>query len=136
MLKKRFIRIILYILGIILALILAFYLYYRITTNVKEPEIAGSQTFSMERTHIGPDEYTCEHGWLRKAREGWWEMHLQGSPYEIGYAHGLLTKELMEKQERAFLERLREFIPSTFYQRFMLGFTRFFNRDLDEYVLP
>jgi isopenicillin-N N-acyltransferase-like protein len=136
MLKRRFIRIILYILAGLLFIILAFYIYYRLATNVREPDIAGSQKFSMERTGTGPDEYACEHGWLRKSREGWWEMYLEGSPYEIGYAHGLLTKELMEEQERAFLSRLEELIPSKFYQDFMLAFVRFFNRDLDEYVLP
>ncbi len=92
--------------------------------------------FSMQRTTTGPDAYSCEHGWLRKAREGWWEMYLEGSPYEIGYAHGLLTEELNYNQEKAFLERLGELIPSKFYQDFMLSFVRFFNRDLDEYVLP
>jgi hypothetical protein len=90
----------------------------------------------MERNSKGPDEYTCDHGWLRKDREGWYEMYLEGSPYEIGYAHGLLTKELMYAQEKAFLERLGELIPSEFYQDLMLGFARFFNRNLDEYVLP
>jgi isopenicillin-N N-acyltransferase like protein len=136
MLKGRLIRIILYVLAGLFAFILAFYLYYRVTTNIKEPEIAGSKKISMERLSTGPDEYSCEHGWLRKAREGWWEMYLDGSPYEIGYAHGLLTKELMSKQERAFLNRLAEFIPSKFYQDFMLAFVRYFNRNLDEYVLP
>jgi hypothetical protein len=136
MLKRRFIRIILYILGGLLALILAFYLYYRVSTNVREPEIAGSEEFSMERISTGPQEFSCEHGWLRRSREGWWEMYLEGSPYEIGYAHGLLTKELMEAQERAFLKRLEKLIPSKFYQDFMLAFVRFFNRDLDDYVLP
>jgi isopenicillin-N N-acyltransferase like protein len=136
MLKSRSIRVVLYILAALLALILAFYIYYRVTTNIREPKIAGYGVSSMERVSAGPDAYTCEHGWLRKAREGWWEMYLEGSPYEIGYAHGLLTKELMEKQERAFLNRLEEFIPSKIYQDFMLAFTRFFNRDLDEYVLP
>ena len=128
MLKRRFFRIILYLLAVLLALFLAFYLYYRVVTNIKEPGIAASQKISMERVTTGPDSYSCEHGWLRKAREGWWEMYLEGSPYEIGYAHGLLTKELMEKQERAFLNRLEEIIPSKFYQDFMLAFTRFFNR--------
>jgi hypothetical protein len=136
MLKRRFIRIILYLLAGLLALMLGFYLYYRISTNVREPEIAIAQKSSMERVSTGPDEFACEHGWLRKAREGWWEMYLEGSPYEIGYTHGLLTKDLMAGQERAFLSRLEELIPSKFYQEFMLGFVRFFNRDLDEYVLP
>ena len=130
MLKNRLIRILLYILAGLLALILAFYLYYRISTNIREPEIADSQKTSIERIRSGQDGYACEHGWLRKAREGWWEMYLEGSPYEIGYAHGLLTKELMEVQERAFLGRLKELIPSTFYQDFMLAFVRFIRYDV------
>jgi isopenicillin-N N-acyltransferase like protein len=120
----------------LLFIILTFYLYYRVSTNVREPEIAGSKEFSTERVSTGPNDYACDHGWLRKAHEGWWEMYLEGSPYEIGCAHGLLTKELMEEQERAFLSRLEEIIPTKFYQDFMLAFVRFFNRDLDEYVLP
>jgi hypothetical protein len=63
-------------------------------------------------------------------------MYLEGNPYEIGYAHGLLTEELMAEQEKAFTGRLAELIPTRFYQRFMLGFVRYFNRNLEEYVLP
>ncbi len=134
--ERRSIRILLYILTGLLVIIAGLYIYYLIATKVSEPSVAESRKFSMERISKGPDEYSCDHGWLRKEREGWWEMYLEGSPYEIGYAHGLLTKELMYGQEKAFLDRLGELIPSKFYQDFMLGFARFFNRDLDEYVLP
>ena len=134
--ERRSIRILLYILTGLLVILVALNIYYRLATRVGEPEMAGVQQFTMERATTGPEAYSCDHGWLRKAREGWWEMYLEGSPYEIGYAHGLLTKELMDEQERAFLDRLEELIPSKFYQKFMLGFARFFNRDLDEYVLP
>jgi isopenicillin-N N-acyltransferase like protein len=134
--ERRSIRILLYILAGLLVAAGALYLYYRLVTHVAEPVIAGDPQFSMERITKGPDNYACYHGWLRKDREGWWEMYLEGSPYEIGYAHGLLTKELMADQEKAFLDRLGELIPSKLYQEFMLGFARFFNRNLDEYVLP
>jgi hypothetical protein len=101
---------------------------------VEEPDIPGLENFSMERTCVSPDEYHCDHGWLRKIREGWWEMYLEGSPYEVGYTHGLLTQELNYVQEKAFLERLREMIPSRLYQKFLLSFTRFFNRELEDHV--
>ena len=126
--KRRSIRVMLYILTGLLVIIIAFYIYYRIATRVSEPEIANALQFSMQRTSTGPDEYSCEHGWLRKAREGWWEMYLEGSPYEIGYAHGLLTKELNYDQEKAFLERLGELIPSKFYQKFHAGFCQVFQQ--------
>lgn len=132
--KRRLIRLILYILSGFLLILAGLYIYYIIATRVKEPEIAGSEQFSMVRETAGADAYTCSHGWLRKAADGWWVMYLEGNPYEIGYAHGLLTQELNYSQEKAFLERLAEMIPSKFYQRFMLAFVRFFNRNLDQYV--
>jgi len=136
MLRRRAIKIFLYILAGFLLVISGLYIYFRIVTKVDEPEIEGLQQISMERVSSGPDEYSCTHGYIRKVREGWWEMHLKGSPFEIGFAHGLLTRELMADQERAFLERLGELIPSKFYQRFMLGFVRYFNRNLEEYIRP
>jgi hypothetical protein len=112
----------------------AFYIYFKIVTRVDEPQITDKKQTSVEKTLKGSNVNSCEHGWIRKAREGWWEMYLEGSPYEVGYAHGLLTQELNYAQEKAFLERLEELIPGKFYQDFMLAFVRFFNRDLEDYV--
>jgi isopenicillin-N N-acyltransferase-like protein len=134
MLRNKAIRIILHILAAILLLMAGFYVYFKIVTRVDEPEIAGMEGISMTRVSEGPDVWHCEHGWLRKAREGWWLMYLEGSPYEVGYAHGLLTQELSYAQEKAFLERLQELIPTKIYQDFMLSFARFFNRNLEDYV--
>jgi isopenicillin-N N-acyltransferase like protein len=134
MLRKKALRIILYILAGILLVIAGFYVYFKVVTRVDEPEIAGQEQIKMTRTSDGPDSYSCAHGWLKKVREGWWLMYLEGSPFEVGYAHGLLTKELSNGQEKAFLERLEELIPSKLYQDFMLAFVRFFNRNLEDYV--
>jgi isopenicillin-N N-acyltransferase like protein len=132
--KQKFIRVLLIILAVLLFLLIGFYIYFKIVTRVSEPEIPVSQQTEMHRVTEGTNVYSCEHGWLRKEREGWWLMYLEGSPYEVGYAHGLLTKELNYNQEKAFLKRLGELIPSKLYQDFMLAFVRFFNRNLDGYV--
>jgi len=134
MLRKKFIRIILYILAGLLLVLAAIVVFYKIVTKVDEPVIPAAKEFSMARVSDGPDAWHCEHGWLRKEHNGLWLMYLEGSPYEVGYAHGLLTQELNYNQEKAFLERLAELIPSRSYQRFMLSFVRFFNRNLDDYV--
>ena len=62
MLRRRYIRILLYVLAGLLALIMLSYLYYRLATNVSEPEIASVQISKMERISSGPDEFSCEHG--------------------------------------------------------------------------
>ena len=116
--KNRFIRVILYILAGLLVLLSAFYIYFKIVTQVHEPEIPVQQKLSIEKA-LQESTVSTGHGWLKKVREGWWEMYLEGSPYEIGYTHGFLTKELNYRQEKAFLERLEELIPSKFYQKFM-----------------
>lgn len=134
MLRKKFIRIILYILAGFLFVLAALFVFYKIVTKVEEPVMPAEKEVSMDRVSDGPYAWHCEHGWLRKEREGWWLMYLEGSPYEVGYAHGLLTQELNYKQEKAFLERLAELIPTNTYQRFMLSFVRFFNRNLEDYV--
>jgi len=133
MLKNRIIRRILYILAGILVLMAALFIYFKIVTQIKEPAIPAQQKLSIEKA-LNESAMSTGHGWLKKIREGWWEMYLEGSPYEIGYTHGFLTKELNYRQEKAFLERLEELIPSKFYQKFMLSFVRYFNRNLDEYV--
>jgi isopenicillin-N N-acyltransferase like protein len=132
--RRKFIRVLLIILAVIFFLVLGFFVYFKIVTRVAEPKIPQNQQVEMHRTRTGENAYSCEHGWLQKEREGWWLMYLEGSPYEVGYAHGLLTKELNYNQEKAFLARLGEMIPSKIYQDFMLSFVRFFNRNLDFYV--
>ncbi len=134
--KKRVIRFLSWFLGSILALFLILWLIYAVSTRLTDPVIPEASKTEMTRISQGDSSHACEHGWLRKTGDGWWMMYLEGSPYEIGYAHGLLSRELMANQEMAFTERLAELIPSRFYQRFMLGFVRFFNRNLDDHVLP
>jgi len=136
MLKKRFIRNLVRLALVLAALFMALWVFYRISTVVNEPGIPLAEKKEMVRIALNDSSFVCGNGWLRKSREGWWEMYLEGSPYEIGYAHGLLTEELMAWQEKAFTEKLAEFLPTKFYQRFMLTFVRFFNRNLVRYVQP
>lgn len=133
---KRLVKFVIYFPGALLALFFALWVIYYTSTRISEPDIPEAEQTALTRSEAGDGGYDCEKGWLRKSGEGWWLMYVEGNPYEMGSAHGLLTSELMAAQEEAFTERLAELIPGTFYQRFMLAFVRYFNRDLDEFVLP
>lgn len=63
-------------------------------------------------------------------------MYLEGSAFERGLANGKLSRELIYKQEKAFVDQIKELIPSETYLKFLKYFIRFFNRDIDEYILP
>ena len=85
-----------------------------------------------KRIEVAPNYYKVENNWLRKNKFGVWEMYLEGKPYERGLIYGVLTKELMEKQEDAFVSQINEFVPNKFYRFFLKLFVGFFNRDLDK----
>ncbi|PZD76836.1 C45 family peptidase [Mesonia sp. K7] len=71
---------------------------------------------------------------LLKNQYGIWEMYIEGDALERGTAIGILTKELMQKQEQIFLEKVESLVPE---QRMNLlkKITAYYNRHLDYYVL-
>ncbi|HSH52848.1 MAG TPA: C45 family peptidase, partial [Bacteroidales bacterium] len=47
-----------------------------------------------------------------------------------------LTKDLIYKQEDAFVNQIKEMIPSESYLKFLKSFIAFFNRNIDKHVIP
>lgn len=63
-------------------------------------------------------------------------LYLTGTPFEMGYANGVLTRDLMHRQEDHLLGMVRERIPNR-VARFMITFyVTWHNRNLPEYVSP
>jgi isopenicillin-N N-acyltransferase-like protein len=136
MLKRRLSRILLYILLALVVLVGGTVIYYKIAVNISIPEPSDLGPLQYKTDTLAADLYSCEKGWLNKSRTGLWELYVEGSPFERGVANGLLTKELIAKQEKAFVDRLRIMIPSRGYQKFLKYFVSYFNRNLDHYILP
>lgn len=88
----------------------------------------------LKRIEIGQDHYRLNNSWLRKNKSGIWEMYLEGAPYERGVTYGVLAQELMEKQEVAFIEQIREMIPNEGMLYYLKYFIAFFNRNIYKYV--
>jgi len=82
----------------------------------------------------GKDFYTLGSNWIKKSESGLWELYVEGNPYEMGLANGKLAKELIEKQEIAFVDQINLLVPSKTYVNFLKYFIGFFNRDLPEHV--
>jgi tetratricopeptide (TPR) repeat protein len=123
-----------WLLGILVALFLALVIWYRVSTNVKPPQPDDPAGYEFSRTTVSDSVYTSQHGWLRHAREGIWELYLEGDPFTRGYTNGLLTQELIVKQEVAFIDEIRRMIPSESYLKSLRYFIAIFNRNLPEYV--
>ena len=84
---------------------------------------------------IAKDFYKIGNNWLRKNDLGVWEMYLEGNAYERGVIHGKLTKELITKQEEAFVNHLNQEFPSSIYRQFLKLAVTWFNNNIDQ-VMP
>lgn len=129
--KKRYLipGILVIILGILL-------LWYWLVTMVSPPIISDRSPLSWLVSNTGTGRIECEGNFLQQNPYGLWELYLHGAPFERGVANGRLTKGLIAFQEEAFVARLREMIPSDTYLHFLKYFIYWFNRDLDEYLMP
>ena len=115
----------------VLVLLVGTGLYLYSQAAHRHPVAPPTALLHTERQQVGPNAYTLGNNWLRKSRSGWWEMHLEGEPFERGVANGILCRELCEYQEQAFYDQICKLVPSAFYRSFLKYLIAFFNRNLE-----
>jgi len=134
MLRKKIIRPLAWIVGVPLVLFLALVIWYRVSVNVRPPQPEDPEQYRFSREQLSDSTFRSDHGWLRHARPGLWELYVEGDAFERGYTTGLLTEELIGKQEQAFVDEIRRRIPSESYLNTLRYFITLFNRKLPDYV--
>ena len=132
--KRTAIRILAWTLGAATVLFLALVVWYRTSTDIRPPQPEDPSKYHYTREEAGDSLYFSENGWLRHAGNGMWELYVEGDAFERGYTIGLLTRELIVKQEVAFIDEIRRMIPSESYLRTLRYFIAIFNRNLPRYV--
>jgi len=75
-----------------------------------------------------------DNSWIRHEQKGLWTMYVEGKPYERGITIGVLSKDLIAKQERAFFNQIHRLIPSDTYLGFLKYFIACFNYNLYSYI--
>ncbi len=76
----------------------------------------------------------CGKGTLSLNKYGVWEAHIAGSPIERGAEYGILCKELLRRQEDAFVGQIRTMIPSDAWVRFLHKLVIIFNRNMASHI--
>ena len=61
-------------------------------------------------------------------------VHLQGSPLEMGYAHGLLLQDQMHTLENEFLQLIRGYVPRYWVMEALKNYVIYRNRHLSDFV--
>jgi predicted choloylglycine hydrolase len=78
--------------------------------------------------------YVADDSWLLKNKHGLWEMYVAGNAIERGNKIGLLSQELIVKQEDAIIEYIKKAISSDFAFKFLRVGAGIYNRSLGKYI--
>lgn len=96
----------------------------------EKPDVSLYQTEIPAREKINDSTFTIAHNFLRKNRQGLWELKVSGNPLELGLKTGSLTQELFNEQEDIFVNKIDELVPSKGYQNLLRKFLAWFNRKM------
>ncbi len=72
----------------------------------------------------------------RETRDGLTVLHLAGTPFEMGYANGVLTQRWIHRQEDSVLQLMRRVAPFRWTQFLLKFFVTYKNRNQLPHLLP
>jgi len=131
---KRIFKVIAWILGILLTLLLVLLFYVRGVSRTEPPQVTNVSI--LEQAVVQPDSglFTLGNNWFRKSNSGLYELYIEGEPYERGIANGKLTRGLVHYQEEVFTDQIHRLVPSAAYLEVLKHFVGWFNRELADNV--
>ncbi len=94
------------------------------------PDISGIASIDSLRVKHNDSLFTIGRNTLLKNKYGVWELYVEGNALERGLVNGSLTRELIHKQEIAFMDKLESLVPAGGYQNFLQKMISWFNRKM------
>lgn len=131
---KRMLRIFAWFLGILLVIITAFLIYVLSIGDAQPPAVNAPDSVGIELVRIDSTAARIGNSWIRKNQFGLYEMYVEGTPFQRGLINGKLSRELIVEQEAAFVQQIKQMVPSQGYLKFLRYITRFMNRGLPDHV--
>ena len=102
---------------VLLALMLVgFFVYVSLSFKDVERKYPGRK-YLAER--ISPRLTRIGNNWLREEQPGLYTLYVEGKPYDRGLIAGVLTRNLIYRQEKAFLDQIMKIVPSKTYLNFL-----------------
>lgn len=135
---RRFFRWLFYSFFVVVDVLFLLLIWFIITITLETPKVDAKYNglVSAERKKLDTDFYALGNSWIKKSETGLWEIYLEGDGFERGLIEGNLNRELAEKQEIAFVDQIQKMIPSKAMLNYLKFFIGFFNRNIDQYIIP
>ncbi|MBI2258008.1 MAG: peptidase C45 [Flavobacteriia bacterium] len=127
-----FLKISILFVELIFSILFLFLIYLIWISQVKEPSFNEIKINARQINAEG--HFQIGNSWLKKNPYGVWEMYLEGSPYQRGKIYGELSKELIQTQEKHFVNQIDRIVHGSVWQHFLRLLIGFFNRDLISYI--
>jgi hypothetical protein len=100
----------------------------KIAETVRAAAMALPFSTRGERSYLGDN-------WMSRAR-GIWEIHLQGEPFALGYAHSRLGNRLLLDEEDYMFDEMARYVPSKIALFLIRAGTRLRYRHLADFLPP
>lgn len=94
------------------------------------PNISQYSISQTPRIKINDSLFYKDNNSLRKNQFGQWELVASGNPLELGNSIGVLSHELIVKQENLFFEKVNTMVPSKFKQNLLKKFLTWYARKM------
>lgn len=94
------------------------------------PDLTGIEKIDTLRLQEEKEYYRLANNSLRKNPQGLWELYVEGNPLERGLAIGSLSRDLLKKQEKAFMSKLDDFVDSPQQKKFLSKIVKWYNRKM------
>jgi len=94
------------------------------------PDVNNYNANIPERVQVNDSTFLVGTNFLTKNKQGLWELYVEGDPLERGLLTGSLTRELLQKQELVFLQKVEDLVPSKSKQNFLRKFLSWYNRKM------
>lgn len=131
---KKILKVLAWILGIIILLLVCFIIYVKMVSAIDAPAIKDMSSLKGPRELRDNGILTIKNNWFKHSKSGLYELYVEGDPFERGVVNGKLTRELVVRQEEHFGEQIFKMIPSKFNRNYLKDMIGFFNRNLDKNV--
>lgn len=101
----------------------------------KEPVLAETPAIVTQVPETRGDRVYLGQNWFGK-REGLPVLYLTGTPFEMGYANGVLTQKQIHRQEDSVVALLNHVAPYRWIQFTLEFFVTYKNRHMTEHITP